>query len=132
MAASVTFVPNVGGLDRLLRGPDSQVARALYERALMVETQAKINASGSPNVDTGRYRSSIQTSMKIDSRGPVAVVGAYTEYALGLEVGTRPHVIRPRNKKALYWVGAAHPVRMVRHPGTRAYYVLRRALLVIR
>lgn len=33
--------------------------------------------------------------------------------------GTRAHIIRPRGKKALFWVGARHPVRSVFHPGTR-------------
>lgn len=41
--------------------------------------------------------------------------------ALFLEEGTRPHIIRPRHKKALFWEGAAHPVSFVRHPGTPAY-----------
>ena len=34
--------------------------------------------------------------------------------------GTRPHTIRPRRKRALSWPGAAHPVRVVRHPGVKA------------
>lgn len=34
--------------------------------------------------------------------------------------GTRPHLILPRDKKALFWPGAAHPVRVVHHPGTKA------------
>src|SRR5712691_11145250 len=32
-------------------------------------------------------------------------------YAPFVEFGTKPHVIEARNKKALYWNGAAHPVR---------------------
>lgn len=31
---------------------------------------------------------------------------------------TAPHVIRPKNKKALAWPGARHPVRGVNHPGS--------------
>lgn len=31
---------------------------------------------------------------------------------------TRPHVIRPKNKKALFWAGASHPARAVQHPGS--------------
>jgi len=41
------------------------------------------------------------------------------KYALAVILGTRPHVIRPRRKKALYWPGADHPVKSVQHPGTR-------------
>lgn len=38
------------------------------------------------------------------------------QYVIG---GTRPHLIRPRFRRALHWPGAAHPVRVVHHPGTR-------------
>ena len=48
-------------------------------------------------------------------------------YALAVEAGTPPHIILPRNKKALYWPGAAHPVKSVRHPGTRGKPYLRPA-----
>ena len=41
------------------------------------------------------------------------------KYAIYVHEGTRPHEILPRIKKALYWEGAAHPVRRVWHPGTR-------------
>lgn len=41
------------------------------------------------------------------------------KYAIYVHEGTRPHIIRPSAKKALYWEGADHPVRMVRHPGTK-------------
>lgn len=39
-------------------------------------------------------------------------------YAKFVHDGTRPHLILPRVKKALYWPGADHPVRRVNHPGT--------------
>src|SRR3954468_8897955 len=40
-------------------------------------------------------------------------------YAPYVEFGTKPHVILPKDKKALYWPGAAHPVRRVNHPGSK-------------
>jgi hypothetical protein len=40
-------------------------------------------------------------------------------YAQMVEFGTKPHTIVPKDKKALYWPGAAHPVRKVNHPGTK-------------
>ena len=40
-------------------------------------------------------------------------------YAPMVEFGTKPHTIVPKNAKALFWPGAAHPVRKVNHPGTR-------------
>src|ERR1700722_10822954 len=41
-------------------------------------------------------------------------------YAPYVEWGTKPHMIYPKDKKALYWPGAVHPVRSVSHPGSRA------------
>jgi hypothetical protein len=41
-------------------------------------------------------------------------------YAPFVEFGTKPHVIVPKDKKALWWPGAAHPVRSVNHPGTKS------------
>ncbi len=41
------------------------------------------------------------------------------KYAPFVEFGTAPHVILPVNGKALFWKGAAHPVRKVNHPGTK-------------
>lgn len=40
-------------------------------------------------------------------------------YAPYVEFGTRAHTIQPRDKRALYWPEAEHPVRSVQHPGTR-------------
>jgi hypothetical protein len=38
--------------------------------------------------------------------------------------GTKPHVIRPRKKRALFWPGAGHPVKRVNHPGTKAMHYM--------
>lgn len=40
-------------------------------------------------------------------------------YAPFVEFGTKPHMIYPKDKMALYWPGAAHPVKSVNHPGTK-------------
>ena len=49
-------------------------------------------------------------------------------YAAYVELGTDPHVILPKDKKALYWKGAPHPVGKVNHPGTKPEPFLRPAL----
>lgn len=41
-------------------------------------------------------------------------------YAPFVEFGTQPHDIVPKDKKALFWLGADHPVKVVHHPGTQA------------
>jgi hypothetical protein len=50
------------------------------------------------------------------------------KYAPYVQFGTRPHVILPKNKKALYWPGAEHPVRMVKHPGTKPNQFMERII----
>lgn len=62
----------------------------------------------------------------IERRGLRVYIG--TDSWHFIEYGTRPHIIMPRVKQALWWPGARHPVRMVRHPGNRPYAVMRRAL----
>jgi len=76
-------------------------------------------------VDTGYLKSSIRAHRigPTDRR-----IHAHAEYAAWVELGTMPHVIRPRWKKALDWPTARHPVPIVHHPGTRAQPYLRPAL----
>jgi len=52
-----------------------------------------------------------------------AVVFANAEYAPYVEFGTKPHVIEPRNRRALRFpVGERYVfARRVRHPGSRPY-----------
>lgn len=64
--------------------------------------------------DTGRLASSISPSSDATS----AVVGTNVKYAAIHQFGgqTRPHVIRPKNKRALAFGGRV--VRSVNHPGS--------------
>jgi hypothetical protein len=62
---------------------------------------------------TGRLRDSILARTEAGERRFYALPSA--RYVVG---GTRPHLILPRTKRALFWPGAGHPVRQVRHPGT--------------
>lgn len=149
MAGTVFFYD--AALKKLLEGPDGPVAKDLARRAVKVETAAKLIATGQPKVQTGRYRTSINWRLGRDSISLFAEIGSRVPYALFLEFGTPPHIIRPRLKKALFWPGilpstaalvtkagtffnaagervGRHPVALVRHPGTRAYLVLTKAL----
>lgn len=56
----------------------------------------------------------------------ISVEGMHSFLANGIlisnshvEFGTKPHVILPKNKLALYWPGAQHPVKKVNHPGSK-------------
>lgn len=66
-------------------------------------------------VKTGRLRSGFQTEIK-PLQGTLYNPLEYAEY---VHEGTRPHLLRPVTKKALYWKGALHPVKSVMHPGSR-------------
>ena len=67
--------------------------------------------------------------VEMDSTKAEGVCGTNIKYAPGLEYGTAPHEIRPVTKKALYWKGAEHPVKVVHHPGNPPYPFLRPAYL---
>jgi hypothetical protein len=73
-------------------------------------------------VKTSALQGSIQMrAAERTSYGARGEWGSYNiKYAIFVETGTNPHMIYPRNKKALYWPGASHPVKSVRHPGTKA------------
>ena len=57
-----------------------------------------------------------------------AVIEPRAKYAIFVHEGTRPHIIRPIRKKALYWKGALHPVMSVQHPGTKRNPFMERGL----
>ena len=75
------------------------------------------------NQRSGKLVGSIRMASGIGDRDSAIVrVGSYNcTYAAIHEYGgqTAPHDIVPRNKKALYWAGAAHPVMIVHHPGSK-------------
>lgn len=82
-------------------------------------------------VDTGRLRASgkIQYSSLFSFR-PRATVFFDTDYAAFVNDGTRPHIIRPKNARALRFRVGGQIVyaRVVHHPGTRPNPFLDRAL----
>lgn len=84
----------------------------------------KINALGL--VDTGSFKNSIRHDEYDETH---VLIYSDKNYAPHLEYGTRPHVIRPKTKKALFWEGAEHPVKVVHHPGTKEYAPFRKGLL---
>lgn len=67
-------------------------------------------------VRTGNLKNSIGADYDGDGLGFEA--GPTASYGADVEFGTVPHIIRAVNAGALFWPGAAHPVRQVRHPGT--------------
>lgn len=74
---------------------------------------------------TGQLRKSIISAVLSDTE---ATVGTNLIYARAVHDGRPPMVIKPARKKALYWKGAAHPVKAVRHPGIKPNPYLARAV----
>lgn len=105
-------------------GRSNGVYRELERRAQRVVDLAQQIAPEK----TGEYKRSFKIE-RTRVRGKAAVeVRNDAPHALVVEFGSRPHVIEPRDKQALSWPGARHPVKKVNHPGTPAFHVLRRAL----
>ena len=85
--------------------------------AFNIESKAKRNISSNKSVKTGHLIRSISTDVK----GLEATIHTSNlKYAPMVEFGTKAHIIRPKNKKALYWKGASRPVKQVNHPGSKA------------
>lgn len=101
---------------------DAAINRWLEEsigRAILGDAQHLVHKR------TGRLRDSLRAEV----HDKVLRVGSLDcNYATDVEMGTAPHVILPRNKKALHWPGADHPVAKVNHPGTQPMPYLRPAL----
>lgn len=93
----------------------------IHDRARRVQSMAR----GRGLIDTGDYVSSIDTE-RLEPHGWRVI--ARDRKSAWIEYGTRPHEIRPRNKQALYWPGAPHPMARINHPGTRATHNLAEAL----
>ena len=95
----------------------SDIQKVLKKSGFNIEAKAKLNIANNGSVKTGHLRRGITTDI---GNMEVTVHTSNIKYARGVEEGTRPHTIRAKNKKALYWKGAKHPVKSVRHPGSRA------------
>jgi len=117
MAAPVKI--KIKGLDELKaafkRSPaivSSQIHKAIALSVALVNRETKMEAP----VKTGRLRAGIRSRIS-PFRG---MVESTVAYGIFVHEGTSAHIIRPVRKKALYWKGAAHPVKSVQHPGIKA------------
>lgn len=99
---------------------DFQAAIAAGERAIQRVGELFVadfwgNLREEAPVDHGRLAGSFQLN---GGDGTWRIVSG-VEYAMAVWKGSKPHAIFPRNKKALFWPGARHPVKRVNHPGTK-------------
>ena len=108
------FVIDLKGTSEDIR---SDVQKVIKKAGFNIERNAKQNIANNGSVKTGHLRRGITTDV---GNMEVTVHTSNIKYARGVEEGTRSHIIRPKNKKALYWKGAKHPVKKVNHPGSKA------------
>ena len=104
-------------LIKLSEESKDNVQKAIKKSAFNIESQAKKNLATNKSVITGHLRRSIATKMG-DLEATIHT--SNVKYAVIVEKGSKAHVIRPKNKKALYWKGAKRPVNLVNHPGSKA------------
>ncbi len=103
-------------VDNMAHNQD-KIQQAVNKSGLSIERQAKSNLTANGSVKTGHLRRyTVAKFGKLEA----TVHTSNIKYAPWVEKGTGAHTIRPKKKKALYWAGASHPVRLVRHPGSAA------------
>ena len=92
----------------------------LSESAIELEWEAKKEAP----VDKWILRKSIGSKVFWD----YAMLFSNVSYAIFVHEWTQPHIIKPLKKKALFWPWAKYPVKLVKHPGTKANPFFYRAI----
>lgn len=99
------------GLRLLPAAIDEAKIAAMDESLDMARTNIRFRTP----MRSGKLMSAWDTRQDIP--GSLGVIFNSTKYARPVEGGARPHEIRPRFKRALFWPGAGHPVKVVHHPG---------------
>lgn len=106
-------------------GADKHLEEEAHDYLDHIASEILMDAKRYVPVDSGALLDDLDKEVT----GLTAAIGAKTlEYSVYVELGTRPHMIRPTQAKALYWVGAPHPVKSVSHPGTAPHPYLAPAL----
>lgn len=118
---------------RFTHGENSAVGRIMARAGEVVTQGAKRRAPVSPvgtnPLGSGHLRSSIGWQLEAGPDGqPQARISATADYALFVEVGTRPHVITAHGNYPLRDAKGRVFGRTVNHPGTPAQPYLRPAL----
>jgi phage gpG-like protein len=104
-------------LKKLSDEAESSVNKVIKDSAFNIQKNAMSNLANNGSVNTGHLRRSISVDM---GNLEATIHTSNVKYAIMVEKGTKAHVIKPKNKKALYWKGASHPVKQVNHPGSKA------------
>jgi len=131
-AVEVKFVIDNAALNGLLRGPSGPVYIDMIRRAEILQRAAKaqIPIGEKPNrTSRGHLKESVVKRLYPNSNGQVLLevwVGSDHPNAVMVHEGTRPHIILPKNAKALAFVADGRLVfaMIVHHPGTSPNHYL--------
>lgn len=114
--------------DELLRSLEAQNSRmkaalSIYANnaSKKLENYAKQNKPWTNRTHDARNRLVGSYEWQGDNKLVLALSHG-VEYGIYLEKGTSPHTIT--GNPYLYWEGASHPVKVVNHPGSRAYPII--------
>ena len=118
MASFSVEIPNIGKLQKALED-SSKIAEPWLQKAIEASVaEIQKNATkGTVPWKTGYLVQSFGLGILIGRL--IGRIAPTANYAIYVHEGTGPHEIRPKNGKALFWPGAAHPVAKVNHPGTK-------------
>lgn len=94
------------GLENVGKAVDKNVKKTIVTKGL---------------VGKGNLLKSIDYELKKTTKLAKAIIGSTSYKAHILEGGAKPHTIKTKLKKSIAWSGADHPVKVVKHPGVRAY-----------
>lgn len=130
------FKWNQRQVDRLLHEQAGPVGTDLRRKAEAVQRRAQelcaVSPEGSHGNPPGHLRDSIGVTTGRDEQGAYADIGTDVDYALPVELGSRPHVIRSKGDYPLRGADGTVYGREVNHPGTPAQPFLRPAVEAIR
>lgn len=113
--------------NRIPSNHEAQLNLATHEAISFATRFGRVLTAANTPRRTGRTANSVQASIDGAGARVTGRFGSDSDVFGYLEFGTRPHIIRPRFKKALFWPTARHPVRSVNHPGTKALHTLENA-----
>lgn len=93
-----------------------EIGRAARESGFVIQK----NAMQEVPVKIGNLKASIgPPEVTVVGMGATVKISTHADYAMPVHEGSGRHVIKPRDKRALWWPGAAHPVKSVNHPGNK-------------
>lgn len=121
---------------RLLESVGGPVGENLRRRANRAADRAQqlcpVSPEGSNGNLPGHLRDSIEARSGRDGEGVYAEYGTDVEYALPVELGSRPHVIESHGDYPLRSADGRVFGKRVNHPGTKASPFLRPAMDALR